>query len=118
MKLIKLILLFFLFLIIPLNIYAKEFKTNYKVQYFLSNQRDSINSEVKYTINITNLNEGYYVSKFTLSFPDTFLIENISARDDIASVNPVVSNKENNINIELVFNNPQTAIGSQNNFFD
>ena len=117
MKLIKLILLFFLFLIIPLNIYAKEFKTNYKVQYFLSNQRDSINSEVKYTINITNLNEGYYVSKFTLSFPDTFLIENISARDDIASINPIVTNKDKNTNIELVFNNPKTAIGSQNNFY-
>jgi len=117
MKLIKSIFLLFLFLLVPLSIYAKEFKTNYKVEYFLSDNLNRINSEVKYSINITNLNEGYYVSKFTLSFPDTFLIENISALDDIGSVNPVVSNKENNINIELVFNNPQTAIGSQNNFY-
>ncbi len=117
MKTIKSILLFFLFLIIPFNIYAKEFKTNYKVQYFLSDNLDSINSEVKYAINITNLNEGYYVSKFTLSFPDTFLIENISAQDDIGSINPIVTNKDNTITIELVFNNPKTTIGSQNNFY-
>lgn len=117
MKLIKSILLLFLFLLIPLNIYAKEFKTNYKVQYFLSDNLNRINSEVKYSINITNLNEGYYVSKFTLSFPDTFLIENIFAQDDIGNVTPIVSNKDNNINIELVFNNPKTTIGSQNNFY-
>ena len=117
MKLIKSILLLFLFLLIPLNIYAKEFKTNYKVQYFLSDNLDKINSEVKYSINITNLNEGYYVSKFTLSFPDTFLIENVSAQDDNGSVNPIVSNKANNVNIDLTFNNPKTSIGSQNNFY-
>lgn len=117
MKLIKSILLLFIFLLIPLNIYAKEFKTNYKVQYFLSDNLNKINSEVKYSINITNLNEGYYVSKFTLSFPDTFLIENISAQDDIGNVNPIVRSKDNNINIELIFNNPKTTIGSQNNFY-
>ena len=120
MKLIKrlLFLLFLLFsLYFPNNVNAADFKTNYKAQYFLTQDFEKINSEVKYSINITNLNEGYYVSKFTLSFPKTFSIENIKASDDSGEVIPKVSTEKENIDIELVFNNPNVSLGSQNNFY-
>lgn len=117
MKLIKRLLFLLIILWLPLDVFAKDFKTNYKVQYFLTQDFGNINSEVKYSINITNLNEGYYVSKFTLSFPETFSIENIKAVDDTGEVIPKKSSNENNIDIELIFNNPNTNRGAQNNFY-
>jgi len=117
MKLIKRFLFLFFLLILPIHVIAADFKTNYKAQYFLTQDFEKINSEVKYAINITNLNEGYYVSKFTLSFPETFSIENIKASDDSGEVIPKISTDKKNIDIELVFNNPNVSLGSQNNFY-
>jgi len=115
---VSILILFFLLTNIYTNIvYAEDFRTNYKVEYFLSNSKENIESEARYSINITNLKEGFYVSKFTLSFPKSFAIDNITASDDTGTLEPEISQTNDAINIQLTFNNPNTGIREQNNFY-
>lgn len=120
-KLILKISIFILFFLLTsiwsYKVFAEDFRTNYKVEYFLSNSKENIKSEARYSINITNLKEGFYVSKFTLSFPKSFAIDNITASDDTGTLEPEISQTNDAINIQLAFNNPNTGIQEQNNFY-
>ncbi|MEX1052651.1 MAG: transglutaminase-like domain-containing protein, partial [Patescibacteria group bacterium] len=111
------ILFFIISTLLTTSTYAQDFRTNYKVEYLLNDSHSNLNSQAKYTVNITNLKEGFYVSKFTLSFPRSFSIDNITASDDVGLIEPEIIQSDDAINIELTFNNPNTEIGSQNNFY-
>ncbi|MFH1827524.1 MAG: transglutaminase-like domain-containing protein [bacterium] len=117
-KFITFIWILFLFIFIsPSYLFAKDFRTNYNVKYFLDSRQNKIETEVKYNINVTNLKEGHYVSKFTLSFPTSFKIESLKANDDVGVVTPNINHQQDSINIELSFNNPNKGLGQQNNFY-
>lgn len=113
--------LFLLYLIIYLSIaknsLAQEFKSDYKVDYFLKQEKESIDTEVRFTIKITNLENDVYVSKFTLAFPKSFIISDLSALDDKGNIKPKTFDEEDKTKIELEFFDPKTGKGTQNNFF-
>ncbi len=117
-RLLLLLLLFYSFLFLASRgIVAQEFKSDYKVEYFLKPQVSTIDTDVKFVIKITNLKSDIYVNKFSLSFPRSFEISDLTASDDNGKINPVVIENDNNIKIELEFANPNTGAGTENNFF-
>lgn len=99
------------------NVYAADFKTDYNVEYNLSQVNNSLNSKVRFNISITNLRSDIYVNKFTISFPKTFTINNLKVFDDTGEINPIVNHDDMKTTIEMEFLNPNTGMNSLNNFY-
>ena len=116
-KILILIALLFTSFVFVKNSFAQEFKSDYKVDYFLKKEGEAIDTEVRFAIKITNLENDVYVSKFALAFPKSFIISDLTALDDKGNINPVISEEANKAKIELEFSNPETGKGTQNNFF-
>jgi len=96
-------------------VFAADYKTVYNVEYRLNEEKNSINSRVDFTINITNLRSDVYVNKFSISFPSSFSISNLHSSDDRGEVIPKIIS-EKTTRIELEFNNPNTGRNSTNTF--
>ncbi len=116
-KIIIFVVLLFTSFIFVKNSFAQEFKSDYKVDYFLKQEKEAIDTEVRFAIKITNLENDVYVSKFTLAFQKSFIISDLTALDDKGNINPKISEEVNKTKIELEFSNPETGKGTQNNFF-
>lgn len=102
------------------SIFAQEqayYSANYQAEYFLSDKANSSDFNVKFTTAITNLSNDVYVKKFSISFPLTFAIENVSAQDDSGVLQPVITTSEKSTEISLEFNNPKTGKNSLNHFY-
>lgn len=113
-----LLFLTFAFLLLPLsNVLAAEFKTDYQVEYNLSQSQDSLSSQVDFKIRITNLRSDVYVNKFAISFPNTFSINNLKTSDDNGLITPKIITDEEKTKIELEFSNPTIGKDSVNTFF-
>jgi len=114
-----LIFLYFLFavLFIPKFALAADFKTDFKVEYYLKEIESQLVSDVKFSIKITHLRSDTYVKKFSLSFPKYFSIKNISASDDNGKIEPVVQSDSQKSVIELEFSSPKTGKDTVNNFY-
>lgn len=115
----KLLYLFILILIFfkPVTVSAQEFKSDYKVEYFLSDNGKSLDTNVRFTIKIINLKNDVYVNKFSLSFPKTFSISNLTAKDDNGQIVPNLETDQEKSRIELEFSNPKTGAGTENTFY-
>lgn len=118
----KKIILFFLiltsyFLLLATNINAADFKSDYQVEYFLKENQQSLSTHVRFNIQITNLVSDLYVTKFSIIFPKSFHINNITGSDDTGSIEPKVSENESGNKIDLEFKNPKTGRDSINNFY-
>ncbi len=121
MRLVKTVLLIFLFWLLffakPLFAQEQQFKSDYKVEYFLSDQGTNLNTDVKFNIKITNLYSDVYVDRFSLIFPSNFSIANLIASDDHGSITPQQTTDQNKTKINLTFSNPNVGKNSENNFF-
>ncbi len=98
-------------------VYASDFKTDYQVEYNLSQSQNNLNSQVDFKIKITNLKTEVYVSKFSISFPNTFAINNLKTSDDNGYITPKIINESEKTKIELEFKNPNIGKDSVNTFF-
>ena len=115
---------FFIFLLSSLifhlssfTVLASDFKTEYQVEYNLSQSQDNLNSQVNFRIKIINLKSDVFVSKFAISFPNTFSINNLKTSDDNGFITPKVTTDEEKTKIELEFSNPAVGKDSVNTFF-
>ncbi|MFA6081005.1 MAG: transglutaminase domain-containing protein [Patescibacteria group bacterium] len=96
---------------------AADFKTDYQVEYNLSQSQENLNSQVNFKIKIINLKTEVYVSKFSISFPNAFSINNLKTSDDNGYITPKVTTDEDKTKIELEFSNPAIGKDSINTFF-
>ncbi|MFA5770347.1 MAG: transglutaminase domain-containing protein [Patescibacteria group bacterium] len=96
---------------------ASDFKTDYQVEYNLSQSQENLNSQVNFKIKIVNLKTEVYVSKFAISFPNTFSINNLKASDDNGLITPKITTEGEKTKIELEFSNPAIGKDSVNTFF-
>ncbi|EKE13960.1 MAG: hypothetical protein ACD_12C00729G0001 [uncultured bacterium] len=96
---------------------ATDFKTDYQVEYNLSQSQNNLNSQVNFKIKIVNLKTEVYVSKFAISFPQSFSINNLKASDDNGFITPKVITDGEKTKIELEFSNPSIGKDSVNTFF-
>src|SRR3990167_7641514 len=99
------------------SVLAADFKTDYQVEYNLSQSQDSLSSQVDFKIKITNLRSDVYVNKFAISFPNTFSINNLKASDDNGYITPKTTVDEQKTKIELEFSNPTIGKDSTNTFY-
>ncbi len=97
-------------------VYAADYRSDYQVQYFLSENNQSLNTSVQFTIRITNLRSDVYVNKFSLSFPKNFLIKNLKAFDDRQEITPSLTIDDTKSKIGLEFSQPNTGKDSVNTF--
>lgn len=97
--------------------YAADFKSDYQVEYFLSENKDSLTTRVNFKISITNLRSDVYVAKFTIAYPKSFIIHNLKAADDQGVITPQVIDEDKKTKITLVFNSPAVGKGTTNNFY-
>ncbi|OGK60908.1 hypothetical protein A3G67_04060 [Candidatus Roizmanbacteria bacterium RIFCSPLOWO2_12_FULL_40_12] len=96
--------------------YAQDYKVDYTVEYFIQQNQESLNTNVKFAVETTNLRSDVFVKKFSLRFPKSFTISNLKAEDDNGSIEPVLFESENENVIELTFSNPKIGKESSNNF--
>lgn len=121
----KILLKYFFFLFLSsiifhlssISVFAADFKTDYQVEYNLSQSQDNLSSQVDFKIKITNLRTDVYVDKFAISFPNTFSINNLKASDDNGFITPKTTVGEQKTKIELEFSNPAIGKDSVNTFF-
>jgi hypothetical protein len=83
----------------------------------LSQSQNNLNSQVNFKIKIINLKTEVYVSKFAISFPNTFSINNLKTSDDNGYIIPKVTTDEDKTKIELEFSKPAIGKNSVNTFF-
>jgi len=95
---------------------ALDYKSDYQVEYFLSEDNKGINTKSQFTIQITNLRSDIYVNKFSLSFPKTFVITELKAFDDKREIAPNITVDDSKTKIDLEFSDPQTGKNSVNTF--
>src|SRR3989339_1612303 len=121
MKIIKTFIIAFILFLTPyllsFPVNAADFKTDYQVEYNLSQSQENLNSQVNFKIKIVNLKTEVYVSKFSISFPNTFSINNLKTSDDNGYITPKVTTDEDKTKIELEFSNPTIGKDSINTFF-
>ncbi len=112
---------FAFFIVLTLNLQTvhaaeKSYKNDYRVEYFLSENGDQLQSKVKFTVTITNLSQTEYVDKVGISFPDSFKIHDVAAADMKGKITPQVVTKDGKINITAAFNDPEIGQNSVNAF--
>lgn len=109
--------LVFLWICLPATTLAADFKTDYQVEYFLTdNHQQDLQTHVRFSIVITNLRSDVYVKKFSLAFPASFQISNIVAGDDAGPVTPEIVTDNDKNRIDLEFSHPQVGRDSRNAF--
>ncbi|PIS15894.1 hypothetical protein COT62_01275, partial [Candidatus Roizmanbacteria bacterium CG09_land_8_20_14_0_10_41_9] len=117
-KILLSITLFLVLFLLPTHTHAaSDYKADYDVQYFLTDNLDNIATKVRFTIQVVNLKSDVYVKKFSIAFPRTFRIGNINASDDRGKIQPVVTEEEKSNKIELEFTEPNTGKNSINHFY-
>lgn len=99
------------------SVLASDFKTDYQVEYNLIQSANNLNSHVDFKIKIVNLKTEVYVSKFSISFPNTFSITNLKTSDDNGYITPKIITNEEKTTIELEFSDPAIGKDSANNFY-
>jgi len=109
-------LLFFFLFFFQRNIFAKDYRVNYVVEYFLEEKGGKIKSPVSFNIKITNLRSDTYVQSFSLSFPKNFSIHQIKAYDDSGEIQPEITKDSEITRISLKFQQPNIGKDTVNNF--
>lgn len=111
------LLICFVFHVTCFIVSASDFTTDYQVEYNLSESQNNLNSQVNFKIRIINLKSEVFVSKFAISFPESFSINNLKASDDNGYITPTVTTNGEKTKIELEFSNPTVGKDSVNTFF-
>ncbi len=111
------VFLFVIFLLFAFNAHAQQFRDDYNVIYSIKQNKQSIETTVNFTIKITNLLTDVFVEKFSLTFPKTFVINNLTAADDNGPIKAQVNESQNTTEIAVEFSDPKIGQGTINNFF-
>ncbi len=109
------IFLFVHFFISPVK--AADFRTSYNIEYFIRDDDPQNYTKTSYTIAITNLQPDLIIKKFTLSFPRSFSIGSLVAKDDRGGINPVTVEKERISEITFELNNPKPGLNEVNTLY-
>lgn len=107
----------FLFFFPKLTLAIENFRTDYTVDYFLSEKDNNISSRVSYKIKITNLTPDLVIKNFSILFPKSFQIGNIKAADDFKSIIPSVSDADDKNTISVPLSDPIAGLNSENNIY-
>ncbi|MDO8497792.1 MAG: transglutaminase-like domain-containing protein [bacterium] len=109
-------ILFFLvaFLSFPSRSFASDFKTRYDVDYYLSEEGQTLSTHAVFNLKVTNLRSDVFVSQVALAFPKSFDIRNLSAKDSIGEVKPDLVHDDKNIQVNLTFREPNVGRDSIN----
>ncbi len=101
----------------PASVRAADYKSDYTIQYFVQQQNNRITTSVEFTIKITNLRSDVYVNKFSISFPQSFTIHNLTARDDSGPVTPDLTSVGRLNTITAEFSKPNMGRDTTNTFY-
>src|SRR3989338_5609532 len=99
------------------TIFAADFRNDYQVEYFLSEQENKLSTRVKFTVSITNYSSEVYVKQFSLGFPKLFTIKDIKVFDDKSALNPQVTTENSVTKISAEFSNPNIGKNTVNNLY-
>jgi len=115
-KIIFSVLFFLCFIIRVPHVQAADYRSNYQVEYFLSEDNKGLNTRAQFSVQITNLRSDIYVNKFSLSFPKSFLIKDLKASDDNGEITPKLTVDETKTKIDVEFTQPNIGRDSINTF--
>lgn len=115
-KILSFILSFFVLFPLVLPVKAQQFRDDYEVIYTVNQSGNRIDTNVDFTVRVTNLVSDVVVKKFSLLFPKSFAISNLKASDDSGAVGPQLNGDQENTQIELEFKNPKSGSGTTNTF--
>ncbi|MCX6732246.1 MAG: hypothetical protein NTV98_01770 [Candidatus Roizmanbacteria bacterium] len=112
----------FLFFLAVLFVYLKptfaaDFRTSYNIEYFIKDNDPQNYTKTSYTIKLTNLQPDLIIKKFTLSFPRSFGIGSIVAKDDRGVINAVVVQKDRTIDATFELNEPKPGLNEVNTLY-
>lgn len=114
---------FALFGIIPFLIlstkyvHASDFKTSYETEYYVRENDPQGFTKAAYTIRLTNTKPDLVIKTYTLSFPKSFSIGNIVARDNKGSIIPKITDRERYTDVALTFNDPTPGLNEVNSLY-
>lgn len=97
--------------------FAADFRTSYNIEYFIKDNDPQNYTKTSYTIKLTNLQPDLIIKKFTLSFPRSFGIGSIVAKDDRGSINAVVTQKDRTIDATFELNDPKPGLNEVNTLY-
>lgn len=101
----------------PVRAQAENFRSDYTVDYYLTDNGSTIGTQVSYKVKITNLTASLIINEFTLQFPKSFQIGNIKVNDDYGEVIPKVDNTDGKHIITVKLSNPQAGLNTSNNLY-
>lgn len=110
-----LFLFFFVGIFSP--IYAADFKSSYSIEYFIQDDNTLNLTKTAYTIRLTNLQPDLVIKRFTLSFPRSFGVGNIIAKDDNGSIIPQIVDKDRSIEVSFELNSPKAGLNEINTLY-
>src|SRR3989344_4004636 len=116
-KIFYFLLLATIYLLQPGSTFAEDYRSDYQVDYYLSEAENRLNTKVKFTVSITNFRTDVYVKQFSIVFPKSFTIGNIKASDDHGSLRPEIESDNKLTKISLEFSNPSVGKNSKGNFY-
>lgn len=111
------ITLFYFFLLLKGQVYAADFKTSYETEYYVRENDPQGYTKAAYTIRLTNTKPDLVVKTFTLSFPKSFAIGNIVARDNKGTIVPKITERERYTDVALNFNDPTPGLNEVNTLY-
>lgn len=111
---ITVFLLLVTFLLSPGYTFASDFKTQYDVDYYLSEAGQTLSAHAVFNLKVTNLRSDVFVSQVALAFPKSFDIRNLSAKDSMGEVTPDLVRDDKNIQVNLTFRDPNVGRDSIN----
>lgn len=106
----------FIFFVVPAA-YAADFKTSYAIEYFIREDDPQNYTKTAYTIKLTNLQPDLIIKKYTLSFPKSFSIGNMSAKDDKGTIIPQIVEKDRHIEVSFELNSPVAGLNEVNTLY-
>ncbi len=98
-------------------VHAADYKADYTVGYFVTDEGNAIRTKAQYKIALTSLTSESYVKTFSLSFPKSFKVTVIKASDDHGPISPKVEESATKTIIHLTFTKPATSRGTTNNLY-
>jgi len=111
------IFFFVLFLLSPFIVSAADFRSSYAIEYYIRDFDQKNVTKTSYTIKLTNLQPDLIIKKYTISFPRSFGIENITAKDDRGTIIPLIEEKDRTIETSFEFIAPKAGINEVNTLY-
>ncbi len=111
------IILFCFFVLFKEQVHAADFKTSYETEYYVRENDSQGYTKAAYTIRLTNTKPDLVIKTFTLSFPKSFAIGNIVARDNKGAIIPKITDKDRFTDVALTFNDPTPGLNETNTLY-